>query len=313
MYYRQVKIPKRDGGKRTIFILEDARLIKISQFVSHVFHQINEYNISCTKSLPNIISTLAKYKTTEKPYTFPGVSLEIPQDIKNEMERARALWNEICGDIQCPIPYKDQMHIVVYESDIKDCFHSIDINNFLPRKEAVMEFLKRKKIPQEACFIKQNDKLLIPQGFPSSPALVNFFLGNIDKRIRAFLNSMPYLLHYLRYADNLFIIQQTQLPQEKIDHILMEISQIVYSKGLKLKHKFKIRQDILGVDPETCDISYRAFLDICRRKAKWNDHVKNGIRGYLMQFPYIATMNQKFFRKLFNWFERRYYGQNIHA
>lgn len=312
MYYKEIKIPKRDGGKRTIFILNDADLIKASRLVSHIFHTINDENLSCTKSLPEIMHLLEEYEKDREHHVFRSVSLKVPQDIKNEMEQATTLWREIFGNIQCPLRNSDRIHTVVYESDIKDCFHSIDMDNFPFRKKAVMDLLQRKNIPQKACFIQRNGRLLIPQGFPSSPALVNFFLGNIDIRIQAFLNSMPYLLHYLRYADNLFIIQGTKLPQEKIDHILAEISQIVYSKGLELKHKFKIRQDVLGIDPETRDISPRAFLNICQKKAAWNDHVKNGITGYLMQFPYFRE-NKNLFERLFAWFERSYYGQNIRA
>lgn len=297
------RINKPEGGFRTIYILKDNELLAQSKRVAKMFNAINKKNWYCATSIPDIINKITHFNTTN------DLVYEVPQEIRNQTENANEILKTVGLDLEFPI--EEMSSYRIYESDIKDCFHSIDLNKFPKRKEVILEILNYMDISLQACFIKTDKKLLIPQGYPSSPALVNFILGNIDKRITSLLNLFIFKISYLRYVDNLFIIFYEYVNPDKINHILNEISYIIHSSGLKLKHAFKIRQDILGVSING-QISPRAILKIFSSKKNYNDHVKNGIKGYLYQFDEFKR--EKIYNQIFKFFDTTggiNFGQNI--
>lgn len=283
---QHVRIPKRNGEFRDIYILRNEKLKTQAKLFSKVLLE----KIDITMNLKNFrhkLITIADYQKPElitlENISSPVLTDEQFKDFLDKIKHLPVLTNVITFHKL----YTSEVPFIVYETDIKNCFHSIDVNQFPYRFDILEKIRENLKIDKNALYLQTQKKLIIPQGFPASPIIVDFILRSIDYMITSFLNNLPYPIKILRYADNYFVFFLTKLPQAKIDSILKYITHIILSRKLNLKHKFKLTNKIIGLTlngyphPDT-------LLQLLAHAYKgFDQHVFNGVVGYLSQFDYF--------------------------
>jgi len=259
MRVREVHIPKGNGKTRTIFVIEDpelkTRLKRIGKIINRIGHP------STIMDAINLVRFLG------------GKDVPTHKFFENGSE-----------------PLSEYR---IYEADIHDCFHSIPVEGN-PKsdyaKRVLAKILENYKLNLEECFLEYRGKKIIPQGFPSSPAISNFYLKIlVDSPIRNLLriNFVIYagFFQYFRYFDNIYLIFK-RIPDLKINDSLRAATAIVYSAGLSFSKKFTEADDIIGVKISK---ELRPAEGIVHRMVKKfietdNESVRRGVASYLFQF-----------------------------
>jgi len=136
------------------------------------------------------------------------------------------------------LPHVGKKYLIVM--DIKDFFNNIEYHNL--SCEIICDGIhyimdqcsKYSACPCdyfEKCFIELNDKLVLPQGAPSSPKLANLYLLQFDYKISRVAYDMN--ADYTRYADELIFSSNDR----KFMAIPKVVERMLKEFGLKVNHE----------------------------------------------------------------------------
>lgn len=280
--YRHVRI-KTGRKKRDIYILQDEDLLAASRKVSTALNarfpqrQISEISTSIHACLD---MTLDPAHRNKHFYVHPPNYIEpfelnfkhIPEEQKIEARRLALpesrikiiesdVLNRLPKDVadlyRAFVREKDRLVFpLVYTTDIVDCFHSIDFNNDHLKEiyKKITNFTEERSYPLEACFIKQDDgKPLVPQGYPSSPAIANVTLTlaldvYANKIVQIFRKLYDARTVYFRYFDNIHLITLDDVETYPFERLKNYITSRLIMLGFKFR-EWKPKSTAVGFTP----------------------------------------------------------------
>ena len=141
----------------------------------------------------------------------------------------------------------------VYNIDLKDFFHSFDLNRVKMGFYNQPFNLKGELEPLAymiACLTtyKINGKRVLPQGSPSSPSITNLLCWRLDHRLSGMAKRFG--VDYTRYADDITFSSNHNCYKDKF---LTELKRIIKTEGLSINPKKTrlqsklIRQEVTGI------------------------------------------------------------------
>jgi len=141
----------------------------------------------------------------------------------------------------------------VYNIDLKDFFHSFDLNRVKMGFYNEPFNLKGELEPiayMIACLTtyKINDRRVLPQGSPASPSITNLLCWRLDHRLSGL--AKRYGVDYTRYADDITFSSNHNCYK---DEFITELKRIIISQGLTINPKKTrlqsklIRQEVTGL------------------------------------------------------------------
>jgi RNA-directed DNA polymerase len=147
----------------------------------------------------------------------------------------------------------------VYNIDLKDFFHSFDRNRVKLGFMQAPFSLKGNKEPLAfllACLcthpfeVDGEQKIVLPQGAPTSPTITNILCGPLDRR----LNGMAkrFKVNYSRYADDITFSSQTNIFkkkdfQEELYRIIQDDQKLVLNEKKTRLQQSGYRQEVTGL------------------------------------------------------------------
>ena len=155
----------------------------------------------------------------------------------------------------------------VYNIDLKDFFHSFDLNrvklsfynepfNLNGELEPVAYMLAS----LVTCNI--DSKRVLPQGSPSSPALTNHICYRLDRRLTGL--AKRYGIEYSRYADDITFSSNQNVFH---DEFVSELKRIIQLEGLEINPK-KTRLQKRGQRQEVTGLTVNEGLNVSRKYIK---------------------------------------------
>jgi hypothetical protein len=155
------------------------------------------------------------------------------------------------------IPLEDH-NIGILKTDISDFFASIDRNTILDKinTSRVLGFEHKKYIKDWFDYLKTKDIKGLPKGINLSSAFAEYFLKDFDKDIK----SMPGILYYARYVDDLILIYNKKELISLQDHIKEKLNDIKLNINESKTNDYSLNDFISGTDKLNY-LGYKIWVD----------------------------------------------------
>jgi RNA-directed DNA polymerase len=160
----------------------------------------------------------------------------------------------------------------VYNIDLSDFFHSFDIqqvkmglmfseNGLGKEREPLAFFLAA--LTTHPFEIDGKEKIVLPQGAPTSPALTNILCFKLDRRLHGL--AKRFNLTYSRYADDITFSGGTQ--DYLIDDFQDELNRLIHQEGLRINPR-KTRSQARYFRQEVTGLTVNEKVNVSRQFQK---------------------------------------------
>ena len=161
----------------------------------------------------------------------------------------------------------------VYNIDLKDFFHSFDLNKIKMGFYREPFGLSGEREPLAfdlACLVTYiiDDRRVLPQGSPASPAITNYLCIRLDRRLNGLAKRFG--ASYTRYADDISFSSNVNVYRGEFQK---ELKRLVDSEGFIINEK-KTRLLTKSQRQEVTGVTVNSKLNVSRTYIKW-------IRRYL--------------------------------
>lgn len=303
----------------------------VQNYLANQDNYIRSFDIKENNKIRKIVTYKDNTLGQELNYFHYKIASEIYDSNKDKFSKYSYAYKR---GVSCKDAFTPHINSVIfYKLDISDFFNSIDFDRLHCYIDdyscSIYRFLADLNSSEtniyKSFFYKENDKLVCPVGFRTSPIVSELYLNRFDTRIEEYIKDTP--LHYSRYCDDILISCETD-DIDKLNELKKNISMYLYSVNLSLNEKktkfFNFK------DPKNNVVSYlglnmrknsegveitipRRYIDDClkfiNRITKLEKDIKKNM--YILSYLYLSCNSKVRYiefnsKKSFNLFLDKY-------